>query len=126
MAMTDADSLPTPRWLERLAHKAPGAVAVYGPLRFYGVSPLEAAFSEWGYRAFLNLMALLGRPNLAGANMMVLKEAALKVGASPRWRRGKTSSWAGGSRPWAPCATRGTPSSSPPPAGSREGGGGSS
>ena len=34
VAMTDADSLPTPRWLERLAHKAPGAVAVYGPLRF--------------------------------------------------------------------------------------------
>lgn len=83
VAMTDADSLPTPRWLERLAHKAPGAVAVYGPLRFYGVSPLEAAFSEWGYRAFLNLMALLGRPNLAGANMMVLKEAALKVGGFP-------------------------------------------
>lgn len=50
---------------------------------------MEAAFSEWGYRAFLNLMALLGRPNLAGANMMVLKEAALKVGASPRWRRGR-------------------------------------
>ena len=83
VAMTDADSLPTPRWLERLAHKAPGAVVVYGPLRFYGVSPLEAAFSEWGYRAFLNLMALLGRPNLAGANMMVLKEAALKVGGFP-------------------------------------------
>ena len=39
--------------------------------------------AEWGYRAFLNLMALLGRPNLAGANMMVLKEAALRVGGFP-------------------------------------------
>jgi hypothetical protein len=28
-------------------------------------------------------MALLGRPNLAGANMMVLKEAALRVGGFP-------------------------------------------
>jgi glycosyltransferase involved in cell wall biosynthesis len=83
VAMTDADSLPTERWLERLAARAKGAVALYGPLRFYGVSPLEAAFSEWGYRAFLNLMALLGRPNLAGANMMVLKEAALRVGGFP-------------------------------------------
>jgi len=83
VAMTDADSLPTERWLERLAARAKGAVALYGPLRFYGVSPLEAAFSEWGYRAFLNLVALLGRPNLAGANMMVLKEAALRVGGFP-------------------------------------------
>ncbi|GAB5601738.1 glycosyltransferase family A protein [Thermus sp. FJN-A] len=83
VAMTDADSLPTPAWLQALARRAEGAVAVYGPLRFFGVSPIEAAFSEWGYRAFLNLMALLGRPNLAGANMMVRKEAALKVGGFP-------------------------------------------
>jgi glycosyltransferase involved in cell wall biosynthesis len=83
VAMTDADSLPTERWLERLAARAEGAVALYGPLRFYEVSPLEAALSEWGYRAFLNLMALLGRPSLAGANMMVLKEAALRVGGFP-------------------------------------------
>ena len=83
VAMTDADSLPTPTWLQALAERAPGAVALYGPLRFYGVSPWEAALSEWGYRAFLRLMALLGRPNLAGANMMVLKEAALKAGGVP-------------------------------------------
>ncbi|WP_041436263.1 glycosyltransferase family 2 protein [Thermus oshimai] len=83
VAMTDADSRPLPHWLEALAEKAEGAVGVYGPLRFYGVSPLEAALSEWGYRAFLHLMALLGRPNLAGANLMVLKEAALKAGGFP-------------------------------------------
>ena len=83
VAMTDADSLPVKGWLERLAARAEGAVALYGPLRFYGVSPWEAAFSEWGYRAFLNLMALLGRPNLAGANMMVRKEAALQLGGFP-------------------------------------------
>lgn len=83
VAMTDADSLPTPTWLERLMARREGAVALYGPLRFYGVSPLEAAFSEWGYRAFLRLMDLLRRPNLAGANMMVLREAALEVGGFP-------------------------------------------
>ncbi|WP_337844641.1 glycosyltransferase family 2 protein [Thermus sp.] len=83
VAMTDADSLPLPHWLEALAERADGAVGVYGPLRFYGVSPWEAALSEWGYRAFLRLMALLGRPNLAGANLMVLKEAALRVGGFP-------------------------------------------
>jgi glycosyltransferase involved in cell wall biosynthesis len=83
VAMTDADSLPTPTWLERLMARREGAVALYGPLRFYGVSPLEAAFSEWGYRAFLHLMALLRRPNLAGANMMFLREAALRVGGFP-------------------------------------------
>lgn len=83
VAMTDADSLPLPTWLNSLARHAKGAVALYGPLRFYGVSSLEAAFSEWGYRAFLNLMALLGKPNLAGANMMVWKEAALKAGGFP-------------------------------------------
>ncbi|WP_243026893.1 glycosyltransferase family 2 protein [Thermus albus] len=83
VAMTDADSLPLPTWLQSLAQRAEGALALYGPLRFYGVSSLEAAFSEWGYRVFLNLMALMGRPNLAGANMMVLKEAALKAGGFP-------------------------------------------
>ncbi len=83
VAMTDADSLPTPVWLERLMAKREGAVALYGPLRFYGVSPLEAAFSEWGYRAFLHLMALLGRPNLAGANMAFVREAALRAGGFP-------------------------------------------
>lgn len=84
VAMTDADSLPTLTWLQALAQRAPGAVALYGPLRFYGVSPWEAALSEWGYRAFLNLMALLRRPNLAGANMMVSREAALRVGGFPQ------------------------------------------
>ncbi|GAA5334556.1 MULTISPECIES: glycosyltransferase family 2 protein [Thermus] len=83
VAMTDADSRPLPHWLAALSRRAEGALALYGPLRFYGVSPWEAAFSEWGYRAFLRLMALLGRPNLAGANMMVLKEAALRVGGFP-------------------------------------------
>ncbi len=83
VAMTDADSRPLPHWLEALAQRAEGAVALYGPLRFFGVRPWEADLSEWGYRAFLGLMALLGRPNLAGANMMVQKEAALRVGGFP-------------------------------------------
>ncbi len=83
VAMTDADSLPLPYWLEALAERAEGAVALYGPLRFYGVSPLEAWVSEMGYKAFLRLMALWGRPNLAGANLMLLKEAALRVGGFP-------------------------------------------
>ncbi|MFN3178822.1 MAG: glycosyltransferase [Thermus sp.] len=83
VAMTDADSIPLPTWLQSLARNAQDAVALYGPLRFYGVSPWTAWVSEWGYRAFLNFMALLGKPNLAGANMMFLKEAALRVGGFP-------------------------------------------
>ncbi|RTI59768.1 glycosyl transferase [Thermus scotoductus] len=83
VAMTDADSLPLPTWLQYLAERAEGAVAVYGPLRFYGVPPLAAFVSEWGYRVFLHLMAWMGRPNVAGANMMVLRDAALRVGGFP-------------------------------------------
>ncbi|KPD32557.1 glycosyl transferase [Thermus scotoductus] len=83
VAMTDADSIPLPTWLQTLARHGEGVVALYGPLRFYGVSPWTAFVSEWGYRAFLNLMAFLGKPNLAGANMMFLREAALEVGGFP-------------------------------------------
>jgi glycosyltransferase involved in cell wall biosynthesis len=83
VATTDADSRPSPGWLEALSRRAEGAIALYGPLRFYGVSPLEAWFSEWGYRLFLRGMSLLGQPNLAGANMAFRREVALQLGGYP-------------------------------------------
>lgn len=83
VASTDADSLPQPQWLEALARHAEGAVALYGPMAFYGLRPWEEWASEWAYRLFLRLMAALGKPNLAGANMAFRREAALEVGGYP-------------------------------------------
>ncbi|MPY66119.1 glycosyltransferase [Deinococcus sp. SDU3-2] len=83
VATTDADSLPVPGWLAALAGAAPGRVALYGPLRFCGVSPALAAASEVGYTAFLRACDLAGRPNLAGANMAYSRGAALLAGGYP-------------------------------------------
>lgn len=85
VATTDADSLPGPDWLARLAHAAarPGQVALYGPMRFCGVSrPLQLA-SELGYGTFLHACELAGRPNLAGANMAFSRQAAELAGGYP-------------------------------------------
>ncbi|ABF44862.1 MULTISPECIES: glycosyltransferase [Deinococcus] len=86
VASTDADSLPTPEWLARLseaADAAPGRVALYGPMRFCGVSQPVSALSELGYGAFLRVCELTGRPNLAGANMAFSRAAAGLVGGYP-------------------------------------------
>ncbi|MFC4454595.1 glycosyltransferase [Deinococcus sonorensis] len=85
---TDADSVPPPDWLLLLeAAMQPGTVCVYGPLRLQPwprrVGPLGSALSEWGYRLFLYVMSGVGRPNTAGANMAVQREAALRVGGYP-------------------------------------------
>ncbi len=80
---TDADSMPLPHWLEALERRMPGSVALYGPLRFYGVRGWEAWLSDVGYRGFVHVMRLLGRPNLAGANMAFERAAALEVGGYP-------------------------------------------
>jgi len=89
IATTDADSLPTPDWLARLARAASspagtgGRVALYGPMRFCGVSrPLSLA-SQVGYGTFLRACELAGRPNLAGANMAYSRAAALLAGGYP-------------------------------------------
>lgn len=83
VASTDADSLPAPEWLARLAGAAPGRVALYGPMRFCGVSRPVRTGSELGYGTFLRACELAGRPNLAGANMAFSRAAAALVGGYP-------------------------------------------
>lgn len=80
---TDADSRPVPHWLELLEAHMPGHVALYGPLRFFDVHPVDQSVSEWAYRGFLQVVDLMGRPNLAGANMAYSRLAALQVGGYP-------------------------------------------
>lgn len=87
VATTDADSLPGPEWLARL-HEAvgPGScgrVALYGPMRFCGVSRPVARASEVAYSTFLHACRVAGRPNLAGANMAFSRQAALLAGGYP-------------------------------------------
>ncbi|MFC6748870.1 glycosyltransferase [Deinococcus aquaticus] len=80
VATTDADSLPSPQWLEKLSEAAPGRAALYGPMRFCGVAPHWSRLSGAGYSAFLHVCRVLGKPNLAGANMAYSREAALLTG----------------------------------------------
>ncbi|NTY01648.1 glycosyltransferase [Deinococcus sp. JMULE3] len=84
VASTDADSLPAPHWLEVLNEAAPGRTALYGPMRFSGVPRHWALASGTSYSAFLHVARLMGRPNLAGANMAFSREAALLVGGYPQ------------------------------------------
>ncbi|WP_425146461.1 glycosyltransferase [Deinococcus sp.] len=90
IASTDADSLPAPDWLARIeqgVQARPGTVALYGPMQFLPlagrVGPLGARLSGIGYRAFLGVMAALGQPNCAGANMACSRAAALLAGGYP-------------------------------------------
>ncbi|GGL05227.1 glycosyltransferase [Deinococcus radiotolerans] len=83
VATTDADSLPVPHWLEALSEAAPGRTALYGPMRFSGVARHWALASGSSYSAFLHVARVIGRPNLAGANMAFSREAALLVGGYP-------------------------------------------
>ncbi len=84
IANTDADSLPRANWLETLSRYTVDAVGLYGPLRFYGLSPAQEDMSELVYRYFLKTMIMLHRPNLAGANMAFAREAALRAGGWPQ------------------------------------------
>jgi glycosyltransferase involved in cell wall biosynthesis len=83
VATTDADSKPCPEWLELLAPHMANSVALYGPLRMIGLPPWQEELSEVGYSVFLKLMVLLGKPNLAGANMAFDRRVALEVGGYP-------------------------------------------
>ncbi|GGR25915.1 glycosyltransferase [Deinococcus ruber] len=90
IASTDADSQPEPEWLaalERGIREVPGSVALYGPMQLLPlagrVGPLGARLSGVGYRVFLGVMAALGQPNCAGANMAFSRQAALMVGGWP-------------------------------------------
>ncbi|WP_102127106.1 glycosyltransferase [Deinococcus planocerae] len=97
VASTDADSLPCPEWLARFAEAVGsgaagkgdagpggcGRVALYGPMRFCGVSRPVAALSGLAYGTFLHACAVAGRPNLAGANMAFSRGAAHLAGGYP-------------------------------------------
>ena len=84
VATTDADSHPAPEWLAAYADAAPGRVALYGPMRFWGVPEPWDALSGLGYSTFLHVCRLVGRPNLAGGNMAFSRSAALLAGGYPR------------------------------------------
>lgn len=84
IATTDADSHPRPDWLAAYAEAVvPGRVALYGPMRFWGVGePWETA-SGLAYSAFLHVCRVVQRPNLAGGNMAFSRQAALLAGGYP-------------------------------------------
>jgi len=83
VATTDADSRPVAGWLEALRAHMEDSVALYGPMRMFDLPWLQEELTEVGYGAFLKLMALLRRPNLAAANMAFDRRAALEVGGYP-------------------------------------------
>ncbi|MEF2277781.1 glycosyltransferase [Deinococcus sp. YIM 134068] len=92
VATTDADSLPGPEWLAHFheaagpgqdGHGHGGRVALYGPMRFCGVSRPLATLSGVAYTTFLRACEAAGKPNLAGANMAYSRQAALLAGGYP-------------------------------------------
>lgn len=83
VATTDADSRPIAGWLEALRPHMEQSVALYGPLRMFGLPAWQEELTELGYGVFLKLMQLLGRPNLAAANMAFHRKTALEVGGYP-------------------------------------------
>ena len=84
VATTDADSHPCPDWLAAYAAAAPGRVALYGPMRFWGVAEPWKEGSGLAYSAFLHVCRVIGRPNLAGGNMAFSRQAALLAGGYPK------------------------------------------
>lgn len=83
IATTDADSRPDKKWLEAMLPFMEKSVALYGPMRMFGLPWWQEELTELGYGIFLKLMQLLRRPNLGAANMAFKREAALQVGGYP-------------------------------------------
>lgn len=83
VATTDADSRPVAGWLEALRPHMENSVALYGPLRMFGLPAWQEELTELGYGVFLKMMRLLGRPNLAAANMAFHRQTALELGGYP-------------------------------------------
>lgn len=84
IATTDADSHPDPDWLAAYAEAIrPGDTALYGPMRFWGVGAGWAQASYLAYSTFLHVCRVIGRPNLAGGNMVYSRQAALLAGGYP-------------------------------------------
>jgi glycosyltransferase involved in cell wall biosynthesis len=80
---TDADSRPVVGWLEALRPHMAHSVALYGPLRMFGLPAWQEELTELGYGVFLKMMMLLGKPNLAAANMAFHRQTALELGGYP-------------------------------------------
>ncbi|GEM84353.1 glycosyl transferase [Meiothermus hypogaeus NBRC 106114] len=83
VATTDADSRPVAGWLEALRPHMENSVALYGPMRMFGLPAWQEELTELGYGVFLKMMALLGKPNLAAANMAFHRQTALELGGYP-------------------------------------------
>lgn len=83
VATTDADSRPDAGWLEALRPHMEDSVALYGPMRMLGLPAWQELCTELGYGVFLKIAMLLGRPNLAAANMAFHRQTALEVGGYP-------------------------------------------
>ncbi len=86
VAFTDADSQPLSGWIKaiRAAFQDPSVVISYGPVEFYEAPPLDTLLARYGFPLFLSLLAKLGHPNPAGANMAVARSKALEVGGFDR------------------------------------------
>ncbi len=83
IASTDADSLPVPEWLQLFNEATANNAALYGPMRFGGITPFWSTTSELAYSAFLHVCRVANKPNLAAANMAFSKEAGYLVGGYP-------------------------------------------
>lgn len=80
VATTDADSKPVREWLGYLAAAAPGRVALYGPMRFFGLAEPYPVLTQMSYSLFLHICRVIGKPNMGAANMAYSRQAALLVG----------------------------------------------
>jgi len=83
VATTDADSRPVTNWLAALRPHMENSLALYGPMRMFGLPAWQEELTELGYGVFLKAMMLLGKPNLAAANMAFQRQAALELGGYP-------------------------------------------
>jgi len=86
VAQTDADTRVLPGWIASIqgAFEDPQVVATYGPVELYEAPWLDRWLARYLFPAFLRLSALLGQPNLNGANHAVRRDAALAVGGYDR------------------------------------------
>jgi len=86
VAQTDADTRVLPGWIASIknAFEDPEVVASYGPVLLYEAPLFDRLLARYLFPAFLRLSALLGQPNLNGANHAVRREAALAVGGYDR------------------------------------------
>jgi len=86
VAQTDADTRVEPGWLREIkaAFADPRVTATYGPVELYDAPLLDRWLARYLFPAFLRLSAILGQPNLNGANHAVRRDAALAVGGYDR------------------------------------------